>query len=235
MGGRYTCARARSTSSSFDENRIKPIFKYTSLKNKIILDIGCGIGDYETLFSKKNAATIGLDINSYSLTLARSKSKALFILTDSPNLPLKSSIVDFIFCNEVIEHVNDDQELLSESHRVMKHNAYIMIYAPNKFFFWETHLRLYRFPAFFISWLPEAIRKALFKKMNEPYVRIYTTNKLLSMINKYFIIKKTYKIMPKAKRIRYKPYYKTIKKILEKLENTPLNHFGISIVIIAKK
>ena len=99
-----------------------------------LLDIGCGSKPYQSLFSVDSYT--GLEIDSL---LSRSSGKADYFY-DGKHFPFSSSSFDSILCNQVLEHVFNPEDFLSEINRVMKRGATMILTAP---FVWDEHEQPY--------------------------------------------------------------------------------------------
>lgn len=228
--------RTRSKPASFHPSRISLIQNYLNLKNMLVLDIGCGTGEYDYLLYKNKAIVIGCDIYIPALTIAtKGNYHTHYVIADAMNLPLKNSSIEFTFINEVLEHLENDSKCIEESYRVLKEKGIIAIYAPNKFYPWETHLKIGKLPSFFLSWLPTNIRKKIFKIFKKDYASIYTRKKIHEKFNKDYHIIDCQEIFPRIRELQNKNYYYKIERTIEKLSKTPLRVFGVSIFIIAQK
>lgn len=225
--------------TSFSPSRIDIIQRYLSIENMVILDAGCGTGEYDNLFyRKKTKKVIGCDINKKSVKYACSKNKNIvYSISDVRFLPFKNSVADLIFINEVLEHVTNEDRVILEVYRVLKENGFIIIFAPNKFYPWETHFMIgqknLRFP--FLSWAPTKIRKIIFRVFNSNYIQIYTSKALKEKLNKYFQIIDSFEIFPELRFLHHKEYHKKILNIMKLLSRTPIRKLGVSIFIIAQK
>ena len=96
------------------------------IKNKLILDDGCGSGRYSIALKKLGAKkVIGLD---------KGKGKKLkcegveFVNGNVLNLPFKNNTFDFVFCNGVLHHTNNTKQGIREIYRVLKPNSYMWLY-----------------------------------------------------------------------------------------------------------
>lgn len=108
------------------------------LKDKVVVDCGCGKGIYGYLFRATReigrGKLIGLDINSNRLSFCRKfKVYDKLIKGDISSLPFKNKSVDFLICSEVIEHLEKDKGklFLKEVDRVMKTGGRAIITTPN--------------------------------------------------------------------------------------------------------
>ena len=205
----------------------------------VILDVGCGTGEYDNLFYRKGTKkVVGCDINKKSVKYASSKNKnILYSISDARFLPFKNSVADLIFINEVLEHVTNEDKVILEVYRVLKENGFIIIFAPNKFYPWETHFMIGKknIPLPFLSWAPTKIRKIVFRLINNNYIQIYTFKALNEKLNNYFQIIDFFEILPELRFLHHKKYHKKILNIIRLLSRTPIRKLGVSIFIIAQK
>jgi glycosyltransferase 2 family protein len=114
----------------------------------IIVDIGCGSGvQLRALKIAKPSFLIGTDVNRNALVYAKNKNipQSEFIIADAQNLPFKSETVNKIICAEIIEHLNEPEQMIGETQRVLKNGGSIVITTPNEHsiwglyeFFWDT-------------------------------------------------------------------------------------------------
>jgi SAM-dependent methyltransferase len=95
-----------------------------------LLDVGCGSQPYRPLF----AACIytGLDIDS-PRTRALAVADAFY---DGHRFPFDDACFDAVLCNQVLEHVFNPAEFLSEVRRVMTPGARLLLTVP---FVWDEH------------------------------------------------------------------------------------------------
>jgi len=95
-----------------------------NVKNKKVLDLGCGPGIHAKILTKKGAKVIGIDYSKESIRLAKIESpKSLFFVGDIEKLPFESHKFDIIFSAMVIGHLKDWNKVLNEVHRVLKENG----------------------------------------------------------------------------------------------------------------
>jgi ubiquinone/menaquinone biosynthesis C-methylase UbiE len=114
--------------SRFDFNRdieVPAMLKTLgNVRNKTILDLGCGFGDHAMHLSKKGAKKIiGLDISSELIKIAKEQNikNAEFYIHDINNkLKFKNNSFDIIFSSLVIEYVKNLDQLFSEVNRSLK-------------------------------------------------------------------------------------------------------------------
>jgi ubiquinone/menaquinone biosynthesis C-methylase UbiE len=130
--------------------RIKEDFLDKNCKGKMILDIGTGSGYIAIEMARMCLNVIALDIIKSALKnieqyKAKYKLKNLTtILSSADKLSLKSESIDYIVVNSVLEHLENENQAISEWKRVLKPKGKIFITVPLKFiyiwpFFWPIN------------------------------------------------------------------------------------------------
>ena len=101
------------------------------LKNKLILDAGCGSGRFCDVVSRKMGKVVGIDL-SYSIDAAFEqiglKENVSLVQGDLLNLPFKSDIYDIAFSIGVIHHTADPKAATKEIARVIKNSGIMAIW-----------------------------------------------------------------------------------------------------------
>jgi SAM-dependent methyltransferase len=103
-----------------------------------ILDFGCGSKPYESLFTKA-ASYVGVDIEVSGHDHATSK---IDVYYDGKHLPFVNDRFDAVVAFEVLEHVFNIDEVISEMRRVLKPGGHMLISIP---FAWDEHEAPYDF------------------------------------------------------------------------------------------
>ena len=101
----------------------------SKLKGRL-LDVGCGSKPYQELFAVDDY--IGLDIDNES---TRNRKIADYFY-DGTTFPFNDDEYDSILCNQVLEHVFNPDEFLSEIKRVLKPGGRLLLTVP---FVWDEH------------------------------------------------------------------------------------------------
>ena len=113
----------------------------SDIKNKVILDIGCGFGWCEMNFLKRGVSKIvGLEISKNDLKTAKAyvqNPKVDFKVASAVKLPFKDESFDTVVCWEVIEHLpkRKEKKMFSEVSRVLKDEGIFYLSAPHSSFF----------------------------------------------------------------------------------------------------
>jgi SAM-dependent methyltransferase len=95
-----------------------------------VLDVGCGKKPYRDLF--RCSDYIGLEYD----TPDNRKSKQADFFYDGKTFPFSDGEFDSIICNEVLEHVFNPDQFLSEIIRVLKPSGKMLMTVP---FVWDEH------------------------------------------------------------------------------------------------
>jgi len=100
-----------------------------------ILDAGCGLGEnLDEIFKQNiNAKIIGMDIHLPDLKKAKKMmgDKVTFIHCDCLNMKLDDNSIDIVLSNQVLEHIKEYDQYLSEIARVLKKGGLFVISTPN--------------------------------------------------------------------------------------------------------
>ena len=107
-------------------NLYKTIKEYSkNIKNGNILDVGCGSKPYRELFSVDQYLGIDIKLSGHDHT-----DSDVDVFYDGKKIPFKNNYFDHVFSSEVLEHVFDINQLLSEINRVTKKEGSLLITLP---------------------------------------------------------------------------------------------------------
>jgi SAM-dependent methyltransferase len=105
----------------------------TSMKipsKELAIDIGCGAGSNLNILSSKGIHTIGLDHSLYALTLIKRRLELPLINGDLNKLPFRSNSIGLFVAMDVLEHVDNDVDGISELYRVLKKGGNLILTVP---------------------------------------------------------------------------------------------------------
>jgi SAM-dependent methyltransferase len=156
------------------ERRLDMVRRYLPLEGARLLDIGCGLGAYVRRFSDFTSQAYGIDIDAPRVVEGAQNGVARLGVALSESLPYADGSFDGVLLNEVIEHVRSDRDTLREALRVTKPGGRVVVFAPNRFYPFETHGvylgKRYVFGNIpLINYLPDPLRNRLV-----PHARAYT-------------------------------------------------------------
>ncbi len=119
-----------------------------------ILDLGCGAGGVCVSFANRNNRVIGLDLDKKLINLTKinvSDSEDRFppnagvseILSSGIYIPFEDGTFDLVICNDVVEHLDEQDALIHEIYRVLKKGGHLYLTTPNKRYPVESHTGLF--------------------------------------------------------------------------------------------
>lgn len=224
---------------SGQERRFAMIARWAKLKEAVVLDSGGGNGMYASQVGRRYATS---QVETFDIELERAQEAQAdtphAVVAASEYTPYPENYFDTIISNEVIEHVADDKLAIQEMVRTLKVGGRVVIFCPNRWYPFEQHGHYWRGDYHFgntplINYLPDKWRNQL-----APHVRVYTKRSLLAL----------FQPLP-AKVVHYERIYggydnliprlgkpmEVIRDMLYKLENTPLDTWGLSHFLVMEK
>ncbi len=132
-----------------------PVFELF-MKDKKVLDIGCGEGK---LLRKNSRLVYGIDINK---TMVEQLTKENLQVKEGSvtEIPYEANFFDVVHCSNIIEHLSpvETQKMFIEIKRVLKKNGTVIIITPMPKTVWNTFGHIKPYP-------PAAIKK-LFRQVS---------------------------------------------------------------------
>jgi Methylase involved in ubiquinone/menaquinone biosynthesis len=115
--------------STYPEKYAMFLMKKFKLKaGMVMLDNGCGRGEYIDAFSKLGIVVCGADI-------CNSKENITVLNMNIDKLPYADNTFDVVFSKSVIEHIEKTEFYMDEMKRVLKPGGQLIISTPD----WDTH------------------------------------------------------------------------------------------------
>lgn len=121
-----------------------------------LLDVGCGYGAFVTLARLRGIESLGVDLASFELSIARERAKQLLPKVDVESTFREASALDLPFAEgsfdcvtmwNLLEHLDDAESAIAEAARVLRPEGRLFIVAPNYASFRsEAH--------YHVPWLP---------------------------------------------------------------------------------
>ncbi|MBZ5536892.1 MAG: methyltransferase domain-containing protein [Acidobacteriia bacterium] len=113
-------------------------FAQSLARGKVVLDLGCGEGYGSNLLAEVAERVTGIDLSAEAVEHARghySRENLDFKAGDCRKTGLPDQKFDLIVCFEIIEHIAEHEELLTEVRRVLKPEGVFVISSPDKEFY----------------------------------------------------------------------------------------------------
>lgn len=104
----------------------------------IAVDIGCGSGRNMLMLQKYCDHVMGFDRSPAALKLAAARGFPI-ACADGHALPLADSSVNLLCAFDVLEHLDDDIQGLSEFQRVLQRGGLLLLNVPAYRFLWSEH------------------------------------------------------------------------------------------------
>jgi ubiquinone/menaquinone biosynthesis C-methylase UbiE len=123
------------------QNLVRSILKSLSLSRHSdrILDIGCGTGIILKL-SEAFGRGYGIDLSAEAIRYTSARDLNLIVRSDaSQSIPFKGDTFSAITCLDVLEHLDNDFNILSEMMRVCKPGGHIVLTVPAFNVLWSSH------------------------------------------------------------------------------------------------
>jgi ubiquinone/menaquinone biosynthesis C-methylase UbiE len=134
-----------SKMNMYDTNKRVDVFfndflKNEDLKNKKLLDAGCGTGWFSLAASQRDAQVTSMDLGENLLAQVKKKCDTDCVVGSILEIPFPENTFDYVISSEVIEHTPDPYKALYEIHRVLKPGGIMVLSTPNKFWYWSLWL-----------------------------------------------------------------------------------------------
>ena len=223
------------------ENRYRKILDFIREKNNpnesySLLDVGCGLGNFLNYISNTfpNIQCFGCDISASAIKKAANKKNIHYKVANfnfARNM-YKNNSLNFIIAGEVIEHLENTDNLITECKKYLKEGGYLLITTPNLVAWYERILLMFGLMPFMaeVSLKSRIFGKKIIydifrKKESEPvgHLRLFNPS-ALKELGEYHGLKF----------IRHMSYYKD-NFILNKLISNLSRNFAQGITMIFKK
>ena len=101
-------------------------------KGQTVLDLGCNVGYGTAILASTAARAVGIDVSDQAIQEARSRFPAAeFQVVDGMRLPFADGSFDLLTSMQVIEHIVDYDNYLSEIRRVLRPGGTAFFATPN--------------------------------------------------------------------------------------------------------
>ncbi|MDZ4159297.1 MAG: class I SAM-dependent methyltransferase [Anaerolineaceae bacterium] len=206
------------------------------LSARVLVD-GCGLGMYLNRLAPGARQAVGLEIELERAQVAR-QAAGQVVCGAGELLPFPADYFDFVLSHEVIEHVQDDRQVIREIIRVLRPGGRLALFCPNRGYPFETHgvywRGSYRFGNIpLVNYLPRPLRDRL-----APHVRVYDRSALEQLFSGLPVrcVERTIIFGAYDNIITRCPLLgKLLRTALQALEKSPLRLFGLSHFWVVEK
>jgi SAM-dependent methyltransferase len=176
-----------------------------------ILDFGCGTGCLVSVMRKNGLNAFGVDVEDRFLGQGSSAAERILrrIGIENYMIPFEDETFDFVFSNQVLEHVKDIRLVLSEIRRVLKPGGFCLHVFPTKYRFLESHTYvpfagIINSYGYLFFWALSGIRNSYQKK--------YGSSKTASINREYLLNQTNYK-SPAQMRENFRHYFTCVRHV----------------------
>lgn len=207
--------------------------------NARVLENGCGVGAYIKQLRAFTPGVFGLEYEfDRAVEAGHVSAPNLVVCAAGEQLPYPDNTFDVMLSNEVLEHVQDDAQVLREMARTLKPGGRLVLFCPNRWYPVEQHGIYWRGRYYFgniplVNYLPDPLRNRL-----APHVRAYTGHGLRRLFTGLPLRIVTHtRIFGGYDNLiaRFGPLGRFLRAALQGAENTPLNVLGLSHFLVAEK
>ncbi len=207
-----------------------------------LLENGCGVGMYVDRLAPHAPRITGLEYDferaRQAQVVAHGYPHAAILNAAGEGLPFPDQTFSFILSHEVLEHVADDRQAVSEMVRVLRPGGRMAIFVPSRGYPFETHGIYWRGRYHFgniplVNYLPRRWRNRL-----APHVRIYQGRDLERLFAglPVRIVTRTVIFGAYDNIIARRPALgRMLRAVLQTLERTPLRGLGLSHFWVVEK
>ena len=124
----YEASESTNETISKKDSIVQKLTSMTQVKS--VLDVGCGNGEWLDSFRRRGCSTYGTEYNERQRKVALSKGHKLL---DGGLFPLvdEGQSFDIIVFTEVIEHIQNPKEVLSNFNKLLNNKGILFITTPN--------------------------------------------------------------------------------------------------------
>lgn len=117
---------------------IETILDQTYIPPGRFLDIGCGTGVFLRTLEKRGTA-YGLDLSEQALSYCQRDGCRLLVRAAGGGLPFKDNSFSLVTLLDMIEHVDNDSEVLRGAYRICRPGGVVVVTVPAFSFLWGRH------------------------------------------------------------------------------------------------
>jgi len=201
--------------------------EFKNLSQSKVLDVGCGKGMIASNIGNFSKEITGVDVEDRRVV----KEGYKFQLVKDEKLPFNDNFFDIVISNQVIEHVNNQNDHIKEIYRVLRKEGICYLATPNRYWIIEPH---YYLP--FLGILPNRLANLYLRIfINKDYdVKLLSYYNLIKKLKKYFIIKNfTFEVIKNPKKYHLEDWHRVIPAFL--VNHSIFECFVPSFILVLRK
>ena len=110
----------------------KLLIRLNLSKDIVLLEIGCGTGEFLLEMSSLGYRGWGIDIGDHSIEIAKKRTYNKEIQVFKTDLMLVNGSFDIVFAFEVLEHIEDDSRAMIKVNQLLSNKGYFMLSVPGR-------------------------------------------------------------------------------------------------------
>ncbi len=125
----------------WNEHRSRYLFAARLSRGKRVLDIGCGTGYGTSELARYARSVVGLDSAHDAVEFASihyRASNVAWVRASAGHIPLPDARFDLVVAFEIIEHLQDPVQLVTEAARLLAKGGQFIVSTPNRSFYAES-------------------------------------------------------------------------------------------------
>lgn len=162
----------------------RAMWKHAPKMKGRILDVGCGQKPYRGLFQCDEY--VGMDIEQSGHAHANEQ---IDVFYDGKHFPFADEAFDYLVCNQVLEHVFNPHEFMTEMNRVLKKGGGLLMTVP---FVWDEHEQPYDYARYTQFGLKHILRQHGFEI--QTYEKLGTASEVLFQMANCMVYKSTLRL-----------------------------------------
>ncbi len=116
----------------------KQLLQKYAFDAKKILDIGCGTGALIKELQAEDKEIYGVDMSETALNFCKKQGVKNLFQAQATNLPFEDKSFSAILLLDVLEHIENEDKVMTEIKRVLKPGGVVIIFAPCFKFLWSN-------------------------------------------------------------------------------------------------
>jgi SAM-dependent methyltransferase len=103
-----------------------------------ILDYGCGTGGNTPVYASLGRV-VGIEPDAAAIRLAHTRGQAQYCRSNGTDLPFRPAVFDAVLASDVLEHIEDDHDAMSEIARVLRPGGVVIVTVPAHQWLFSRH------------------------------------------------------------------------------------------------